>query len=365
MPLFHGIQRTAFAAPAGGGFGGGGGSVKKSKKKAKTKKSKSLLSEVEVVKTSPKKSNLDTPDNTQAGEPKLDKWGLPVPTTDDIFPPMPPGTELISVDNTKEEVTLSDISNALKNHIELSKLTERFDEQGVEKGDPKGRPPMKLGLLHRSPPVLTVENFFTKEECEQVQNVALASDENGPVQVQSATFSALAQSKRTSTSWFCYYSQVPTLLAKARHVLGIPTLEQMEEPQIVRYKVGEEFSWHYDEVPGPQLKNGGQRLATLLVYLNDVAQGGGTVFRDLQDGSTGEMLTMRPKLGSALLFFPAFGDGTPDDRTLHKGEVAGDEKWIIQMWIHERGYVASLPESNYQESAQQSVNDVAASLGYR
>jgi prolyl 4-hydroxylase len=363
--------RPAFAA-AGGGFGASSGLSKKGEsKKAKGKKSKrgSILSEVVQV------DSPATCTSTSSSEATLDKWGLPAPTTEDIFPPMPPGTELIPVKAGEKSTSLSDIMDALKDHIELSKLAVRFDEHGMEKEKEKemedtaaisGRPPMKLGLLHRSPPVLTIENFFTATECEEVQRVALlAVDDKGPVQVQSATFSALAQSKRTSTSWFCYYSQVPTLLAKAQHVLGL-VMGHMEEPQIVRYKVGEEFSWHYDEVPSNQLKNGGQRLATLLVYLNDVGEGGGTVFRDLKDGTTGEMkmLKMKPKLGSALLFFPAFRDGKPDDRTLHKGEVAGEEKWIIQMWIHERDYIASLPSGNLQDSARQSVQDLATELGF-
>jgi prolyl 4-hydroxylase len=84
-----------------------------------------------------------------------------------------------------------------------------------------------------------VKNVVTPTTREQQQKQS--SNQKAPVQVQSATFSALAQSKRTSTSWFCYYSQVPALLAKARHVLGIPTLKQMEEPQIVRYRSGKFF----------------------------------------------------------------------------------------------------------------------------
>jgi prolyl 4-hydroxylase len=64
-------------------------------------------------------------------------------------------------------------------------------------------------------------------------------------------------------------AQVPVLLAKPGHVLSIPS-EHMEEPQIGCYETGVVFSCHYDEVPRPQLSNGGQRLATLLVYLSTV-----------------------------------------------------------------------------------------------
>jgi len=156
---------------------------------------------------------------------------------------------------------------------------------------------------------------------------------------------------------------MPTLLAKANGRLGIP-LEQMEEPQIVRYRTGEEFSWHYDEVPAAQLDNGGQRIATLLVYLNTVQRGGGTIFRDLKDAS-GEPLTVKPVQGSALLFFPAFANGRPDDRTLHKGQVAEDPKWITQMWIHERAYKPVVPEGNTHEAAQDALKKVRERLGYQ
>lgn len=151
---------------------------------------------------------------------------------------------------------------------------------------------------------------------------------------------------------------MPTLLAKILHLFGDTIdLHQCEEPQIVRYETGQEFSWHYDEIPKNQLENGGQRLATLLVYLNDVkADGGGaTVFRDLTS-STGRQLKVQPKQGTALLFFPSYDDGMPDERTLHKGQVALDEKMIAQVWIHERDYVASVPVGNVQEDAVEGVD---------
>ena len=49
----------------------------------------------------------------------------------------------------------------------------------------------------------------------------------------------------------------------------------MEEPQLVRYWTGEELSFHCDDVSTARLGNGGQRVATLLVYLNKLGEGGG------------------------------------------------------------------------------------------
>lgn len=156
---------------------------------------------------------------------------------------------------------------------------------------------------------------------------------------------------------------MPTLLAKAHNRLGIPLL-QMEEPQIVRYRTGEEFTWHEDIVPAAQLDNGGQRIATLLVYLNTVNRGGGTMFRYLKD-TNDEELTVKPKQGTALLFFPAFADGRPDDRTLHKGQVAEEIKWITQMWIHQRAYKPVVPPGNSHEAAQKDIEQVSKALGYK
>ena len=217
--------------------------------------------------------------------------------------------------------------------------------------------------------VISIDNFFTPEECEEYIGFTTQKGSNkdeSALEVDSATFSPLAQSKRTSTTWFCYYSQAVTILAKVKRLLNNLPLEQMEEVQVVRYRKGEEFSWHYDEIPGPQLSNGGQRVATILVYLNtiDKEKGGGTVFRDLKDPITGTCLTMRPKLGSALLFFPAFANGMPDDRTLHKGEVAIDEKMIAQMWVHEKSYSPVVPSGNRHDDARERLKKKETELGF-
>jgi len=186
-----------------------------------------------------------------------------------------------------------------------------------------------LRLVHEDPPVFEIDNFFSEQECKAYMSMA---SEKG-YQIQSQTFGG--GSVRTSTTWYMFYKDVPELLSRAHSLTGL-SFTCFEEPQIVRYETGQQFSFHYDAIPKSLLDSSGQRLATLIVYLNDVALGGATVFKDIQ-------LQVRPQAGKALLFFPSFADGTPDDRTMHAGQVAGDTKFIAQMWLHQSNYVPKVP----------------------
>jgi prolyl 4-hydroxylase len=425
--------RLAFAAANGGqGFGRQRPSPIKNLHKQEDMLAVSKTSRTSPAFNSEVVSRIDT--NRGGGAVVLDKWGLPPPTLDDVFPPLDATTARSLVPATKDGYNLTEIQDALRDYLPLGNLHRHFDERGLVLCDDEDvNDRMQLRLLHVSPPVLVIENFLSDTECREIQELALAEDtkrnsqESSPsvLQVaQSATFSRQSSgqaplSVRTSTSWFCQYDCVSVLLAKANAVLGVDPCH-LEEPQIVRYRPGQEFNWHYDVVPETLLTNGGQRVGTLLVYLNSVPTpaGGGTVFRDLQshtslDGTamastnTGatatleqppprEPLTVQPVRGTALIFFPATANGQPDYRTLHKGAVLqspplastkrvakskntkratssesalpdSHEKWIVQAWIHERRYQASLPNAdNLQDSVatRTAMAEACRRLGY-
>lgn len=150
--------------------------------------------------------------------------------------------------------------------------------------------------------------------------------------------------------------------------MGLDTIVRWEEPQTVRYQSKEKFTWHLDALAPSETLNdtGGQRVATLLVYLTDIGEnnGGSTAFRDLGDENN-KYLKVQPKKGSALVFFPAAGNipNTPFDiRCLHAGEAlsaeATEEKWIAQMWLRENSrYKPSAPPGNTHAAAIDAINE--------
>jgi hypothetical protein len=122
-----------------------------------------------------------------------------------------------------------------------------------------------------------------------------------------------------------------------------------EAPTVIRYEADQVLAPHYDANRSADTEDsnrGGQTLATLLVYLNDVERGGLTRFGKLNAASVrasspfhnndDDKLVVQPKMGDALLFFPADRLGTFDPRAEHEGMAAIDEKWIARIWRHKQ-----------------------------
>ncbi len=120
-------------------------------------------------------------------------------------------------------------------------------------------------------------------------------------------------------------------------LIGCP-VERGEPIQILHYQPGAEYKPHFDffdpAYPGNEkvLGMGGQRVATLVMYLNDVVAGGSTVFPEVG-------LDVLPRKGNAVYFAYTTEDGLLDRRTLHGGSpVAEGEKWIATKWLRQRDY---------------------------
>jgi prolyl 4-hydroxylase len=107
----------------------------------------------------------------------------------------------------------------------------------------------------------------------------------------------------------------------------------MEPPSVLHYLPGQEFRPHYDHLDpaipayAAEIAKTGQRVATLLIYLNDDYGGGETDFPDAK-------FRFKGRKGDALLFRNVLPSGAPDSLTLHAGLApTRGEKWLFSQWI--------------------------------
>ncbi|CAI7761248.1 unnamed protein product [Closterium sp. NIES-54] len=119
--------------------------------------------------------------------------------------------------------------------------------------------------------------------------------------------------------------------------------------QVLRYNVGQKYVPHLDYFSDPpETLQGGQRLATVLMYLSNVTLGGETVFSNVPDPTPKDhswsdcakgYLAVKPVKGDALLFFSMHPDGTPDEASMHYAcPVVEGVKWSAPKWIHVREF---------------------------
>ncbi|WP_085316438.1 2OG-Fe(II) oxygenase [Derxia lacustris] len=191
-----------------------------------------------------------------------------------------------------------------------------------------------------APRTVLFGGLLSSDECEQL--VALSRSKIKPsLVVDPGTGDFVPDAARTSEGTYFNHGENPLVAAieaRIERMLGFEVAQQ-EPMQILRYGVGAEYSPHYDyfnvnEAGGRrQLERGGQRVATLIMYLSDVEAGGATVFPSLG-------LEVKPQRGNALYFESLDDQEQVDPRTLHGGAPVGKgEKWIATKWMRERAYV--------------------------
>lgn len=192
-----------------------------------------------------------------------------------------------------------------------------------------------LRMVHAHPPVFIVENFLTPHECDFL--IHSAQDSWSPAPVVGRGAGEVSPSRTSST---CYLARedLPDYLRKVSLLTGKP-IEHCELPQVGQYLPNQQYLQHFDAFDLSNedgcrfAANGGQRTVTVLVYLNDVAQGGQTTFPALN-------LEVQPRKGMALVFFPATVDGLLDKMALHAALPAaeGHVKYVSQVWIRQGEY---------------------------
>ena len=128
----------------------------------------------------------------------------------------------------------------------------------------------------QTPTIVVVDGVASPEECEAIINHAKDKLERSTVASEGGHES---DGVRTSTGGFFRHSDFPEICSRVSDIAGFP-LDRAEPMNVLRYTNDQEYKPHYDALGEEYLENGGQRMLTGLVYLNN-AVGGGTAFPKL------------------------------------------------------------------------------------
>jgi prolyl 4-hydroxylase len=218
---------------------------------------------------------------------------------------------------------------------------------GVLPGPDLSRSPVVLDAGDRSvqvvmsmtcPRVVVFDGLLDDQECAALIEGARARLARSRT-VQRQTGGEEVHESRTSEGMFYRRGEnevVRRIEQRIARLLNWP-LENGEGLQILHYGPGAQYKPHYDyfepAAAGSSniLQRGGQRVGTLVMYLNNPAKGGGTTFPDVG-------LEVAPRQGSAVFF--SYDRPSPETRSLHGGApVIEGEKWVATKWLRQGTFV--------------------------
>jgi prolyl 4-hydroxylase len=198
-------------------------------------------------------------------------------------------------------------------------------------------------LLRLRRPILAVlAGVLSSQECQEL--IALARPRLTPstvVDPKTGLNSVVAH--RNSDGMFFQIAETPLVAALDRRfsqIMNMP-VSHGEGLQVLRYGPGTQSTPHFDFLmpsnPANQqsLTRSGQRVSSLVVYLNEVASGGETDFPEIG-------IAVCPRPGHAVYFEYCNSRNELDPLSLHAGApVISGEKWAVTKWMRQRPFVSA------------------------
>jgi hypothetical protein len=219
-----------------------------------------------------------------------------------------------------------------KHGVDWKKLRRAIDIKALRKFP-------KPVVLSEDPQIHAVPGLLSPEICDAL--IAQGRPRLAPATIYNELTGGktLDQNRRHSAAEFQITDMDMVMMAVTERLCalaGLP-LFHAESLQVLHYEVGETFRPHVDfwepqfEGHARTLAQYGQRVFTVLVYLNDDLEGGETDFPRLGIRYRGA------KKGDGLIFRNVDAEGQGDYRTLHAGlPPTRGEKWLLSQWIRDR-----------------------------
>jgi prolyl 4-hydroxylase len=178
-------------------------------------------------------------------------------------------------------------------------------------------------VLNEEPLIMKLENVLSDEECKalitsaapRLKRSRLANKEVSPIRTSSGMFFDENESP--------FIDEMEKRISSLMHV----PVSHAEGLQVLHYQPGQEFKEHVDFFGPNHPSSKNNRISTLVMYLNDVEEGGETTFPYLG-------ISVKPAKGSAVYFEYFYSNPKLNELTLHCSEpVIRGEKWVATQWM--------------------------------
>lgn len=203
-----------------------------------------------------------------------------------------------------------------------------------------------MNTICNDPYIYTIDNFLTEKECKFMIDVSKGNLKlAGVSKMEGEKSLEVGKYKgRTNSSYWMPHNAHPETLNIARKVakrIGC-NYRHFENFQVIHYNENEEYKYHFDAYDKNEKEKyekfcgqRGNRIRTVLIYLNDVEEGGGTGFDSLTEYN--EPVIVEPKMGKMVVFTNVNDDGSLNKKSRHAGlPVIKGEKWAFNLWLRER-----------------------------
>ncbi|XP_078055574.1 prolyl 4-hydroxylase subunit alpha-1b isoform X1 [Mustelus asterias] len=187
------------------------------------------------------------------------------------------------------------------------------------------------------PRIIRYIGIISDEEIERVKEIAKPRLRRATISNPITGVLETAHYRISKSAWLSGYEDpvINRINQRIQDLTGLD-VSTAEELQVSNYGVGGQYEPHHDfarkDEPDAFKELGtGNRIATWLFYMSDVAAGGATVFPEVG-------AAVWPQKGSAVFWFNLFPSGEGDYSTRHAAcPVLVGNKWVSNKWIHERG----------------------------
>jgi prolyl 4-hydroxylase len=218
-----------------------------------------------------------------------------------------------------------------------------YETPRIASGNSIGAAGHEVRVLQRlqRPLVMILERVISDAECERL--IDLARPRLRPATLVDPHSGDHVAADRKSDGAFFQLRENPLIARLDERISALMNspVENGEGLQVLRYGPGGEYPPHFDFLGASSswgaesIGRSGQRVSTLIIYLNDVAEGGETVFPVAG-------LSVCPRRGNAVYFEYTNSRQQVDLRSLHGGApVRRGEKWIVTKWMRSRRFVSA------------------------